>query len=143
MCCFYKWRCILLRQTNRSLASNATKLSLGSEDDGDPDNPVRVACREVVGKYGIDVVAAACNKEPKMSTIMVPAVDNLVIVVGGLECNLFTRHKLLICDIFSSICYVFGIWMNASSVVASPTLEVDPAHRPLVQHVGDYLPRHL
>ncbi|MFC1994906.1 S8 family serine peptidase [Chloroflexota bacterium] len=69
---------------------NVINLSLGSEDDGDPDNPVRVACREAVNTYGLDVVAAVGNEGPKMSTIMLPAVDELVIAVGGLESNWFT-----------------------------------------------------
>jgi len=64
---------------------NVINLSLGSEDDGDPDNPVRVACREAIENYGLDVVSAVGNQGPKMTTIMLPACDDLVIAVGALK----------------------------------------------------------
>ncbi|MDO8717043.1 MAG: S8 family serine peptidase [Dehalococcoidales bacterium] len=60
-------------------------LSLGGEDDGDPDNPVRVACRAASQTYGLDVVAAAGNFGPKMTTITLPACDPEVIAVGAIE----------------------------------------------------------
>ena len=44
---------------------NIINLSLGGEDDGDPDNPVRVACRQASQVYGLDVVAAAGNFEDR------------------------------------------------------------------------------
>ena len=43
------------------LYPNLINISLGGEDDGTPDNPVRVACRQAVETYGLDVVAAAGN----------------------------------------------------------------------------------
>ncbi|MDP4280150.1 MAG: S8 family serine peptidase [Dehalococcoides mccartyi] len=66
---------------------NVINLSLGGEDDGDEDNPVRVACREASQVYGLDVVAAAGNSGPKMTTVMLPACDSEVIAVGAIETN--------------------------------------------------------
>ena len=64
---------------------NTLNLSIGSEDDGDPDNPLRVACQVAVEDYGLQVIAAAGNSGPDMTTILVPATDPLVIAVGGLK----------------------------------------------------------
>ncbi len=73
---------------------NVINLSLGAEDDGDPDNPVRAACRKASTEYGLDVVAAAGNSGPKMTTIMLPACDPEVIAVGAIE----TTGELVIWD---------------------------------------------
>jgi len=67
------------------LYPNIINLSLGTEDDGDPDNPVRAACREASTEYGLDVIAAAGNSGPKMTTLMLPACDPEVIAVGAIE----------------------------------------------------------
>jgi len=67
------------------LYPNVINLSLGGEDDGDPDNPVRSACRQASQEYGLDVVAAAGNSGPKMTTVMLPACDPEVIAVGAVE----------------------------------------------------------
>jgi serine protease AprX len=64
---------------------NVINLSLGGEDDGDPDNPVRAACRQASIEYGLDVVAAAGNFGPKMTTITLPACEPEVIAVGAIE----------------------------------------------------------
>jgi serine protease AprX len=64
---------------------NIINLSLGGEDDGDEDNPVRAACRLASIDYGIDVIAAAGNSGPKMTTMMLPACDPEVIAVGAVE----------------------------------------------------------
>ena len=69
---------------------NVINLSLGSEDDADPDNPVRAACRQAIRVYGLDVISAAGNAGPQVSTIMLPACDEDVIAVGALESGLFT-----------------------------------------------------
>jgi serine protease AprX len=66
---------------------NVINLSLGGEDDGDEDNPVREACRQASIVYGLDVIAAAGNSGPKMTTIMLPACDPEVIAVGAVETN--------------------------------------------------------
>jgi len=73
---------------------NAINLSLGGEDDGDPDNPVRVACRKASQEYGLDVVAAAGNFGPKMTTITLPACEPEVIAVGSVQ----TLGELVIWD---------------------------------------------
>ena len=69
---------------------NVINMSLGAPDDGDPDNPVRVACREASVDYGLDVVAAAGNYGPKMTTVMLPACDPEVIAVGAIGTLDFT-----------------------------------------------------
>ena len=73
---------------------NVINLSLGAEDDGDPDNPVRVACRQASQTYGLDVIAAAGNFGPKMTTVTLPACDPEVIAVGAIE----TLGELVIWD---------------------------------------------
>ncbi|MDD5501529.1 MAG: S8 family serine peptidase [Candidatus Omnitrophica bacterium] len=73
---------------------NVINLSFGGEDDGDPDNPVRVACRQASQTYGLDVVAAAGNFGPKMTTVTLPACDPEVIAVGAIE----TMGELLVWD---------------------------------------------
>jgi serine protease AprX len=69
------------------LYPNTINLSLGGEDDGDEDNPVRVACRQASIDYGLDVIAAAGNSGPKMTTVMLPACEPEVIAVGAVETN--------------------------------------------------------
>jgi len=64
---------------------NVLNLSLGAEDDGDEDNPVRVACRQASQEYGLDVIAAAGNFGPKMTTVTLPACEPEVIAVGAVE----------------------------------------------------------
>lgn len=64
---------------------NVLNLSFGTEDDGDLENPVRVACRKASVDYGLDVIAAAGNSGPKMSTIKLPACEPEVIAVGGMH----------------------------------------------------------
>ncbi len=64
---------------------NVINLSLGGEDDGDPDNPVRAACRQASIDYGLDVIAAVGNSGPKMTTVMLPACDPEVTAVGAIE----------------------------------------------------------
>lgn len=66
------------------LYPNVINLSMGSKDDADYDNILRAACRVAVEEYGIEVIAAIGNNGPKMSTIMSPATDPLVIAVGAL-----------------------------------------------------------
>jgi serine protease AprX len=67
------------------LYPNVINISFGGEDDGDPDNPVRVACRQASQEYGLDVIAAAGNFGPKMTTITVPACEPEVIAVGAIQ----------------------------------------------------------
>ena len=69
------------------LYPNVINLSLGADDDGDDDNPVRAACRQASLEYGLDVIAAAGNSGPKMTTVMLPACEPEVIAVGAVETN--------------------------------------------------------
>jgi len=64
---------------------NEINMSLGAEDDGDEDNPMRVASRLAVDEYGLDVVAPAGNTGPSMTTIMSPGTEPKVITVGAIE----------------------------------------------------------
>jgi len=73
---------------------NVINLSFGGEDDGDADNPVRIACRQASQVYGLDVVAAAGNFGPKLTTITLPACEPEVIAVGAVE----TTGELVIWD---------------------------------------------
>jgi serine protease AprX len=73
---------------------NVINISFGGEDDGDTDNPVRVACRKASDEYGLDVVAAAGNFGPKITTITLPACEPEVIAVGAVA----TLGELVIWD---------------------------------------------
>lgn len=64
---------------------NVINLSLGAEDDGDKDSPMRVACRTASIEYGLDVVASAGNFGPEMETITSPGTEPEVITVGAIE----------------------------------------------------------
>ncbi len=64
---------------------NVINISFGGDDDGDSDNPVRVACRKASQDFGLDVVAAAGNFGPKMTTVSLPACEPEVIAVGAVE----------------------------------------------------------
>ena len=71
------------------LYPNVINISLGAEDDGDEDNPVRTACRTAVREYGLQVLASAGNAGDKPGTILLPACDPDVIAVGGLDSEYF------------------------------------------------------
>jgi len=64
---------------------NVINLSCGGPDDEDPDSPMKLAARTAKEEYGVEVIAAAGNKGPEMSSIMSPASDPSVIAVGGTE----------------------------------------------------------
>ena len=66
------------------MCPNFINISLGTEDRGDPNEPVRVACRAAM-KTGMNVLCAAGNDGPAASTIMCPACDPEVLAVGALE----------------------------------------------------------
>lgn len=74
--------CILLHETQPEIAPLVINLSLGSDDDGNPNNPMRVACRAAT-ELGILVVAAAGNAGPTPGTIMSPACERYVGAVGA------------------------------------------------------------
>lgn len=73
---------LILRNLKSEFAPHILNLSLGSPDDGDPDNPVRVACRAAIDK-GIWIFAAAGNFGPDADTIMTPACERYVAAVGS------------------------------------------------------------
>jgi serine protease AprX len=64
---------------------NTINISLGSVDDGDPDNPMRAAAKVAKETYGVQVIAAAGNSGPNFTTMMSPATDPDVIAVGGIK----------------------------------------------------------
>jgi len=73
---------ISLLDTKPELAPHVINLSLGSPDDGNPNNPVRVACRAAIVR-GIWVSAAAGNNGPSPGTIMSPACEKYVFASGS------------------------------------------------------------
>jgi serine protease AprX len=77
-------QCITMVNENHTLAPAVINISLGTEDDGDPSSPLRVACRAAIAA-GMLVIAAAGNGGPGSTTIMNPACDPQVIAVGS--CN--------------------------------------------------------
>jgi serine protease AprX len=89
--------CSLVEQANQQglpatdpMYPNTINISVGGEDDGDPDNPMRVACRTAVEKYGLQVIAAAGNQGPKLTTVVCPACEPKVVAVGGIRTWEFT-----------------------------------------------------
>jgi len=68
---------------------NIVNLSVGTEDDGEEDNPVKLACKVARDDYGLQLLAAAGNDGPEASTIMLPATSDDVISVGGLSSAFF------------------------------------------------------
>lgn len=74
--------CINLIESRSEIAPHVINLSLGSPDDGNPNNPVRVVCRAAIER-GIWVFAAAGNVGPSPSTIMSPACERYVCAVGS------------------------------------------------------------
>lgn len=74
--------CIDLHDTRPEIAPTVINLSLGAPDDGNPNNPLRVACRAAI-EEGIWVVAAAGNDGPEPSTILSPACERYVVAIGS------------------------------------------------------------
>ncbi len=73
---------ISLLDTRPELAPHVMNLSIGGPDDGDPSNPLRVACRAAIDR-GIWVSAAAGNSGPNPGTIMSPACEKYVFATGS------------------------------------------------------------
>lgn len=69
---------------------NTINLSLGGEDTGNPNSPMRVAARAAVNNYGLQMIAAAGNGGPNLGTITSPACEPLIMAVGGLKTWEFT-----------------------------------------------------
>ncbi len=81
--------CMDLLDTDPEIAPSVINLSLGSVDDGNPNNIVRVACRAAV-EQGIWILAACGNEGPTAQTITTPASERLVLAVGSLSLQPFT-----------------------------------------------------
>lgn len=74
--------CISFHDTHPDIAPTIINLSLGGPDDGNPSNPLRVACRAAVDR-GIWVAASAGNLGPGPYTITCPACEQYVFAVGS------------------------------------------------------------
>lgn len=81
--------CIDLQDTDPSIAPTVINLSLGAEDDGNPNNILRVACRAAIEK-SIWVFASAGNGGPDPQTITSPACEEYVFAVGSVSFEPFT-----------------------------------------------------
>jgi serine protease AprX len=73
---------ISMHDTGEEFAPHLINLSLGSPDDGNPNNILRIACRAALER-NIWVVAAAGNSGPAPGTIMCPACEKYVAAVGS------------------------------------------------------------
>lgn len=63
------------------LYPSGLNMSWGAPDDGDPDNPIRVACR-ALPEHGLLAFASAGNDGPNPGTITVPACEPMPAVVA-------------------------------------------------------------
>jgi len=75
---------------------NIVNISVGSEDDGDPDNPVRIACHEIYAQAGNKLLlyAAAGNAGPTPGTILLPAACLDVWAIGAVTFEPFQIWEL-------------------------------------------------
>ena len=76
--------CISLHDNGSALAPSVVNVSVGSEDDGDPNDVLRLGVRALLAR-GMLVVVAAGNSGPSDSSIMTPAVEELATAVGSIE----------------------------------------------------------
>ncbi len=74
--------CIGLQDTNPDIAPTVINLSLGAPDEGNPNNPLRVACRAAIER-GIWIAASCGNGGPNVRTITSPACEHDVFAVGS------------------------------------------------------------
>jgi len=75
---------------------NGVNMSLGVEDDGDPNNPLRAAIKaatDLPEPYGISIYAAAGNSGPDPGTITLPASMPEVYACGVVTFEPFTVWK--------------------------------------------------
>ncbi len=84
--------CIDLYDSGSDIAPCVINLSLGAPDDGNPQSPMRVACREAI-KRNIWVLASAGNEGPAAGSITSPACERYVGAVGSLSYEPFTISK--------------------------------------------------
>lgn len=81
--------CISLLDEKSDIAPHVINLSLGGEDTGNPNTPLRTICRAAIEK-GIWIFAAAGNSGPSPGTIMSPACERYVGCVGSVKFEPFT-----------------------------------------------------
>ncbi|MBA7687424.1 hypothetical protein ES703_95887 [subsurface metagenome] len=81
--------CLALYDAGSDIAPCVINLSLGSPDDGNPNSPMRVACRAAIER-GIWVLASAGNDGPTPTTITSPACERYVAAVGSLSYEPYT-----------------------------------------------------
>lgn len=74
--------CIALKGKASQYTPCVINLSLGSPDDGNPNNPLRVACRAAI-ENGIYIGASCGNSGPQAGTITCPACEHDVCAVGS------------------------------------------------------------
>jgi len=74
--------CIALWNKKPEIAPCVINLSLGGPDDGNPNNPLRLACRAAIDR-GIWVFASAGNSGPAPYTITNPATERYVFAIGS------------------------------------------------------------
>lgn len=91
--------CIDLQESRPEIAPQVINLSLGSPDDGNPNNILRVACRAAIEK-GIWVIAAAGNSGPAPGSLMTPACEKYVGAVGSAK--YLSDQKTFVVSDFSS-----------------------------------------
>ncbi len=76
--------CIDLLITDPDIAPHVINLSLGAIDDGNVNDPLRVACRAAINN-GIWIIASAGNSGPAGMTITSPATEEYVVAVGSVR----------------------------------------------------------
>lgn len=74
--------CIAMLDTNPDMAPDVINLSLGAPDEGNPNDPLRVACRAAIER-GIWISASAGNSGPASYSITSPACEKYVLAVGS------------------------------------------------------------
>jgi len=76
--------CISLWDASPEIAPIIINLSIGGTDTGNPNDPLRVACRAAL-ENRIWVIAAAGNDGPEPETVKTPAVEKYVLAVGSVS----------------------------------------------------------
>jgi serine protease AprX len=92
---------INIKETREDIFPYVINLSLGKEDDGDPFDPLKIACRAAIEK-GIFVTAAAGNLGPQLGTIMSPASEKYVAACGSVSYYPQDQQNSFLVSYFSS-----------------------------------------
>ncbi|GAJ00269.1 unnamed protein product, partial [marine sediment metagenome] len=74
--------CLAMYDARKEITPLVINMSLGSPDDGNPNAPMRVACRAAIER-GIWIGAAAGNDGPSPGTILSPACEEYVFATGS------------------------------------------------------------